>query len=113
IKEAIALDTGFAMAWRKLAALEGNIGGNFSDQMNAATHAYQLRERLPEREKLLATAYYYWTVDYDSDKIITAYQQVLDTWPDDKTAGNNIAIELITRRRYPEAEAILDQQLAA
>ena len=113
IKEAIALDTGFAMAWRKLAALEGNIGGNFSDQMAAATHAYQLRERLPEREKLLATAYFYWTVDYDSDKIIAAYQQVLDTWPDDNTAGNNIAIELITRRRYAEAEAILDRQLAA
>ncbi|HEV8150875.1 MAG TPA: protein kinase [Gemmatimonadales bacterium] len=112
LKEAIHLDTSFAMAYRKLAALESNTGANLSEQTAAARRAYELRERLPEREKLLATAYYYWVVEYDSDKIIAAYQQVLDSWPDDKTAGNNLAIELFTRRRYAEAEAVLDRALA-
>ena len=113
LKEAIHLDSSFAMAWRKLAALQGNISANLSDQMAAARRAYELRDRLPEREKLLATAYYYWIVEYNSDKVIAAYQQVLDTWPGDNAAGNNLAIELITRRRYAEAEALLDRMLAS
>jgi len=112
LRDAIRLDSNFAMAWRKLAALQGNLGDDFSGQALSATRAYQLRDRLPERERLLSTAYYYWVVDYDSDKIIAAYQQVLDTWPDDNTASNNLAIELFTRRRYAEAEAILDRAIA-
>ncbi len=111
LKEAVHLDTSFAMAYRKIAALESNLGANLSEQVAAARRAYELRDRLPEREKLLSTAYYYAAVAYDSDKQIAAYQQVLDTWPDDVTAGNNLAIELITRRRYPEAEAVLDRML--
>jgi eukaryotic-like serine/threonine-protein kinase len=111
VKEAIHLDTSFAMAYRKLAALANNVGANLSEVTAAARRAFELRERLPEREKLLSTAYYYWVVDYDSDKIIAAYQQVLETWPDDNTAANNMAIELITRRRYAEAEAVLDRAL--
>ena len=113
IKEAIHFDTSFAMAWRKLAALQGNIGANLSDQIASSRRAYELRDRLPEREKLLSTAYYYSIVEYDSDKQIAAYQQVLDTWPADVTAGNNLAIEFITRRRYVEAESLLDRMLAS
>ena len=112
LRDAIRLDSSFAMAWRKLAVLQGNLGDDFSGQAQSATRAYELRDRLPERERLLSTAFYYWVVDYDSDKIIDAYRQVLDTWPDDNTASNNLAIELITRRRYAEAEAILDRAIA-
>ena len=112
LKEAIRLDSNFAMAYRKLAALSGNVGANLSEQLAASRRAFELRDRLPEREKLLATAYYYWVVDYDSDKVIAAYQQVLDTWPTDQTAGNNLAIELVNRRRYPEAELVLERALA-
>jgi tetratricopeptide (TPR) repeat protein len=113
LKEAIQLDSSFAMAHRRLAALLGNTGANTSDQVAAARRAFELRDRLPEREKLLSTAYYYWVAEYDSDKIISAYQQVLETWPDDATAGNNLTIELNTRRRYPEAEAVVERALAA
>ena len=111
IKEAIHLDTSFAMAYRKLAALQGNTGANFSEQVASAKRAYELRDRLPEREKLLSTAYYYTNVEFDRDKQIAAYQQVLDTWPDDVTAGNNITIPLVQLRRYAEAEAVLDRMV--
>ena len=112
LKDAIRLDSSFAMAYRRLAALLGNTGANLSDQVAAARRAFELRDRLPERERLLATAYYYWVADYNSDKIIAAYQQVLETWPDDNTAGNNLAIELFNRRRYAEAEAVIERALA-
>jgi tetratricopeptide (TPR) repeat protein len=112
IKEAIRLDSSFAMAYRKLAALIGNVGGNTSEQAAAVRKAFELRDRLPEREKLLAIAYYYWVLDYNSDKVIEAYRQVLDTWPDDNTAANNLAIELDTRSRYAEAVAVLEPAVA-
>jgi eukaryotic-like serine/threonine-protein kinase len=66
--------------------------------------AYELRDRLPELERLWATAYYYSNVEYDSDKVIAAYRQVLDTWPDETTALNNLSIELAVRGRYAESE---------
>src|SRR6185436_3550686 len=64
----------------------------------------QLRERLPELERLQATAYYYLFVEYTSEKVIATYRQILDTWPDDLSALNNLAIELNTRNRFSEAE---------
>ena len=108
LQDAIRIDSSFAMAYRKLAALIGNVGGNLSEQAAAVRKAYELRDRLPEREKLLSTAYYYWTIDYNSDKVIDTYHQVLDTWPEDMTAANNLSIELDTRGRYDEAVAVLE-----
>ena len=40
LQEAVALDTGFAMAYRKLAVVYGNLGGNDAGQVAAATRAY-------------------------------------------------------------------------
>ena len=59
LQEAVALDSGFAMAWRKLAVTLGNTGAPPSLQVAAATQAFQHRDRLPELERDLATAYYY------------------------------------------------------
>jgi tetratricopeptide (TPR) repeat protein len=112
LNEAIQLDSNFAMAHRKLAVVLSNLGTDFHREMAESRRAYELRDRLPERERLLATAYYYWDVDYDSDKIIAAYRQVLDTWPDDNTAANNLAIELNTRSRYAEAAEVALKALA-
>ncbi len=104
LEEAIALDSGFAMAYRKLAAVLSNIGGQSSRVVDASRRAYELRDRLPPREREHAIAYYYWNVDYQSDRVIDAYRTLLETYPDDGTALNNLALELNTRRRYAEAE---------
>ncbi len=104
LEDAIALDSGFAMAYRKLAAVLSNIGGQYSREVDAATRAYQLRDRLPPRERDHAVAYYYSTVDYQPDKVIDAYRTVLETYPNDDVALNNIAIPLNALGRYAEAE---------
>jgi eukaryotic-like serine/threonine-protein kinase len=106
LKEAVALDSGFAMAYRKLAVLYGNLGGHEADQVAAATRAYSHRDRLPELEGDLTAGYYHQFVDYDRDAGIAAYRAALSIDPDNMVALNNLAVELMRRRQYVEAESL-------
>lgn len=100
------------MAWRKLAVVLGNTGADFAEQVGAAERAYNLRDRLPERERLQAIAYYHLNVDLDQNATIQAYEQVLQRWPDDIAALNNVAIVYRQRRRFADAERVARQGLA-
>ena len=106
LEEAIALDSGFAMAWRKLAVVLDNTGGQRAREVSATTKAYEYRDRLPTRERLQTIAYYYWNVDYQPDKVIDAYRAVLETYRSDPTALNNLAGLFNQLRRYAEAEQL-------
>jgi len=109
LEEALELDPSFAMAYRKLAVILGNAGGSLARQVEAATRAYELRDRLTERERYLATASYHNMVTRDLDAVIQAYQAILDRFPDDPTAGNNIALALMDRSRLDEAVAAMER----
>ena len=106
LQEAVALDTGFAMAYRKLAVLLGNMGGNETGQVAAATRAYSHRDRLPELEADLTTGYYHQFVDYDPVKTIAAYRAALSINPDNTVALNNLAVTLVNSREWVEAESL-------
>src|SRR5262249_29893805 len=82
LEEATQLDTGFAMAYRKLAAVLSNAGGTIDQQSTAATRAYQHRDRLPDLERYLATAYYFGVVRYDPGQIVPAYRAALAIDPE-------------------------------
>jgi len=86
LDEAIALDSSFAMAWRKLAVSDGE------RRKEAATQAYELRDRLTERERYHTIAIYQSYVLEDGDEAITTYRALLDAYPDDGTALNNLAV---------------------
>src|SRR6184192_763619 len=68
LEQAIALDTTFAMAYRKLAVVLSNSGGAQSRIAAAATQAFRHRDRLTPFERDLAEAYYYTRVVYDPAK---------------------------------------------
>jgi Acetylornithine deacetylase/Succinyl-diaminopimelate desuccinylase and related deacylases len=106
LQEAVALDTGFAMAYRKLAVILGNVGGNDAGQVAAATRAYSHRDRLPELEADLTTAYYHQFVDYDPAKAIAAYRAALSINPDNTVALNNLSVALQHGRQWVEAESL-------
>ena len=106
LQEATVIDTGFAMAWRKLSVLISNNGGSFTQSADAARRAYQHRDRLPELEKQAATALYFDAVDHDASKVIVAYRAMLAIDPDNDIAQNNLSITLATHGQYAEAESL-------
>jgi tetratricopeptide (TPR) repeat protein/TolB-like protein len=106
LEQAVALDTGFAMAYRKLAVLLGNTGGPFSRQAQAATRAFSHRDRLPELEGDLTAGYYYQFVDYDPVKAAGAYHAALAVDSDNLIALNNFAGLLGSQREWAQAESL-------
>jgi tetratricopeptide (TPR) repeat protein len=112
LEEATALDTAFAMAYRKLAVVLGNSGGAPSRITAAATAAFRHRDRLPPLERDLTTAHYYWTVDYDPKRVAAAYGAVLELDPENGIALNNLALVFIRKRRWAEAESLIVRGLA-
>jgi serine/threonine-protein kinase len=106
LQEAIALDTTFAMAYRKLAVVLSNSGGPQSRIAAAATQAFRHRDRLTPFERDLAEAYYYSQVEYDPAKTEAAYRAALEQQPENGVALNNLALLLNERRRFAEAESL-------
>jgi len=112
LEEAIALDTTFAMAYRKLAVVLSNSGGAQSRISAAATQAFRHRDRLTPFERDLADAYYYTRVDYDPAKTEAAYRAALDQQPENGVALNNLALLFNSLRRFTEAESLAVRGLA-
>jgi len=106
LEEAVALDSGFAMAHRKLAVALSNVGRDLQRQAEAATRAFAHRDRLPEIERGLATGYYYGTVDIDRSKEAAAYRSVLARDAENIVALNNLSINLSAVGRFAEAESL-------
>jgi len=112
LEEAIALDTTFAMAYRKLAVVLTNSGGAQSRISAAATQAFRHRDRLTPFERDLAEAYYYTRVDYDPAKTEAAYRAALDQEPENGVALNNLALLFNSLRRFADAESLAVRGLA-
>jgi tetratricopeptide (TPR) repeat protein len=106
LRDAVALDTGFAMAWRKIAATLTRMGGSNEGVAAAASEAYALSDRLPEVERNLATAAYYSLVEWDPTRIVTAYRAALDRDPTNEIALSNLASELTRERQFAAAESL-------
>ncbi|HEX9632105.1 MAG TPA: protein kinase [Gemmatimonadales bacterium] len=91
-ERAVALDSGFAMGYRKIGTILGN---NFEQAERATamlTKAYELRDRLSDRERAYAEGMYYNRVVGDPDKSIAAYRTLLELYPDDYIALNNMGV---------------------
>jgi len=112
LQEAIALDTTFAMAYRKLAVVLSNSGGAQSRIGAAATQAFRHRDRLTPFERDLAEAYYYTRVEYDPAKTEAAYRAALEQQPENGVALNNLSLLFNSLRRFPEAESLAVRGIA-
>lgn len=108
LRQAVGVDSTFAMAWRKLAVVlpQAVIGGG-AEAKDAAKRAYDFRDRLPPVERGLTEAYYHSAVTGDIDKEEAAYRAVLAADPDEPTALNNLGLMLNDQGRAAEAEPLL------
>jgi eukaryotic-like serine/threonine-protein kinase len=91
LREAVALDSAFAMGWRYLGVVLANSRIDPAGQLDAYTRAHRHSDRLTERERYLAAAAYHSLVTGDRDQTMQAYRAVLRLDPDDPTALNNLA----------------------
>jgi tetratricopeptide (TPR) repeat protein len=106
LEAAVAIDSGFAMAWRKLAVMLANSGGSNARAIAAATKAFLNRERLPDLERAITEAYYYNVVSWDPAKVVAAYRSALAIDPDNTISLNNLALEFNRERRFEEADSL-------
>jgi tetratricopeptide (TPR) repeat protein len=102
LREAIALDSGFAMAWRKLASVAANIEDLGTARL-ASERAFEYRERLPDRERYLTMGSYYTNADRPRDAL-RAYAAHLELYPHDVRALFNTGFVYEQLRDYRRAE---------
>src|SRR5437762_4538680 len=113
LEQAIRLDSGFAMAQRKLTVVLSNTGASNARITAAATQAFRHRDRLPPLERDLTVARYYSVADYDLAKAEDAYRAALDLDPNESVALNNLALLYIQERRFAVAESLVAHGLAS
>jgi tetratricopeptide (TPR) repeat protein len=113
LREAVELDTMFAMAYRMLAVVLGNQRGDYSERIRVAQKAYDLRDRLTEIERYQTTAYYHMEIDFDVDAANAAYRAILEIDPDDHIALNNLGIGLQRRGQIDGAVELFQRSIDA
>jgi eukaryotic-like serine/threonine-protein kinase len=111
LQQAVALDTGFASAHRRM-------GMAYSDEgepglmTRALGHAIANQARLPFYERYHTIASYDYSVVGDLDGAIDAYHSILERYPDDVRALNNLGYVYGMRREFAVQESLLVRAMA-
>ena len=113
LEEAIAEDSTFAMAWRKLGVTLSNEGYPEERWREAFTRAHELSDRLTERERYLTRAAYFNSVERDQERAMATYRTLLESYPNETTALNNLAVIHVNRGERREGAELLRRALAA
>jgi tetratricopeptide (TPR) repeat protein len=92
LEEAISEDSLFAMAHRKIATVLTNNFEQFGRARDAATRAYELRDRLTELERGYAIGQYHTDVTGRREEALAAYRTLLERYPEDHRALNNSGV---------------------
>jgi serine/threonine protein kinase/predicted Zn-dependent protease len=87
--KALEIDPGFAMAYRSMAAAYYNMGFRPA-RKNALQKAFELRDRVSNRERFLIEGDYYWASEKTLDKAIKAFRGLLEVYPDDSIGVTNL-----------------------
>jgi tetratricopeptide (TPR) repeat protein len=109
-EDAIRKDPNFALAYARLGTVFSNLGRR--DESEEMTRkAFELRERVSERERLYIEARYHSVVTEDVGKAIETYRLLIATYPDDFSAHTNLGSLLKARGEIPEAMASLKESV--
>jgi serine/threonine-protein kinase len=111
LEEAVALDTGFATAYRVLGGYLFAMGER-ERGIEAFTKALQHRERLTDLERDHTLALYYSEVTFELDKTVAAYRSALERHPTDSLALNNLALVYSSLGQPARAETLFRRLLA-
>jgi tetratricopeptide (TPR) repeat protein len=104
LQHAIELDPNFAMAYASLGIAYTSMG-QASLAIANLKKAYDLRDRVSEREKLYIAAEYFTDVTGEVGKAIQQYQVWIQEYPQDDTAHVNLALAYAILGQYEQAAA--------
>ncbi len=101
-ERAIELDPNFAQAYRRLGVVSANTGEGEKFRENI-TKAFELRNRVSERERLAISSSYYNGVTGELEKARETYELYIRTYPRDPIPQNNLAGLLTQLGEYEKA----------
>ncbi len=99
---AVELDPNFALAYGVLGTNYGNLGQS-ELAIKFATKAFELRERVSERERLSISSQYYSNVTGELDKAIEVLESMTQTYPRFGPAHINLGLRYDFRGQYEKA----------
>jgi tetratricopeptide (TPR) repeat protein len=91
MEKAVAIDPGFAMAYRSMAMSFSNLFYT-SEKQKCLKKAFELSDRLSDRERYIIQADYYRESERFYDKAVAAYEKLLELYPDDSMGNTNLGI---------------------
>lgn len=103
-KRAIELDPNFAMAYADLGVTFSNLGQT-SLAIENSRKAFDLRDRVSERERFYIEAMYYSDVTGELEKANQVYQQCIEAYPRAATPYNNLGVNYTLMGQYDKAAA--------
>jgi len=90
-RRAVELDPNFAMVYARMGVIYLTVG-ELELAKQETRKAFELRDRVSEREKLYITEHYYETVTGELEKEIETLQLYERTYPRDSIPSNNLAV---------------------
>jgi eukaryotic-like serine/threonine-protein kinase len=90
-RRAVELDPNFAWVYARMGTIYANAGES-EPAKEYTRKAYELKDRVSEREKLYITEHYYQSVTGELDKEIETLELYERTYPSDSVPGNNLGV---------------------
>jgi serine/threonine protein kinase/Tfp pilus assembly protein PilF len=88
-EKAVTIDSGFAVAYRKMAAAYGNLGYQAKGR-EFRKKAFELTDRISDRERYQIQGDFYGLTWKTYDKAFAAYNKLLELYPDDLVGNSNL-----------------------
>jgi serine/threonine protein kinase/Tfp pilus assembly protein PilF len=110
MQQALKIDPEFAMAWRSVSVSFSNMGVRPA-RLENIKKAFDLRDRVSERERYIIEGDYYRTSERTYDKALEAYRKLLELYPDDFIGNTNLGILYYELEEWDRAVELYERNI--
>ena len=109
-EKAVALDPGFAMAYRGMAAAYSNLG-YAEKERETIQKAMELRDRISDRERYQIEGNFYYQSEKTYEKAIEAFNKLLELYPDDDLGNHYLGLIFRNLEEWEKAAEKFEKML--